>query len=49
MGLVVGEDEVPLIESVRVNMFVIMGFRACFGSFDILESGTTIFIGLFEG
>ena len=49
MGLVVGEDEVPFVESSRVNMFVIVGFGAVFGSFDVLESGTTIFIGLFEG
>jgi hypothetical protein len=49
VGLVIGEDEVPFMEGSRVDMFVIMGFGACFGSFDILESGATIFIGLFEG
>ena len=49
VGLVIGEDEVPFMESSRVNMFVVMRFGACFGSFDILESGTMIFIGLFEG
>ena len=49
MGLVIGEDEVPFMESSRVNMFVITSFGAVFGSFDVLESGTTIFIGLFDG
>ena len=49
MGLVIGEDEVPFVESSRVDMFVITGFGAVFGSFDVLESGTMIFIGLFEG
>ena len=48
VGLVIGEDEVPFVESSRVNMFVITSFGAVFGSFDVLESGTTIFIGLFE-
>ena len=48
MGLVIGEDEVPFVDSSRVNMFVITCFGAVFGSFDVLESGTTIFIGLFE-
>ena len=49
MGLVIGEDQVPFVESSRANMFVITGFGAVFGHFDVLESGTTIFIGLFKG
>ena len=49
VGLVIGEDEVPFMESSRVDMFVITGFGAVFGRFDVLESGTTIFICLFEG
>ena len=38
MGLVIGEDKVPFVESSRVNIFVVVGFGACFVLINLLLS-----------
>ena len=48
MGLVIDEEEVPLMKGTWVDVGVIMGLRTGLSHFDHLETNATILIGLFK-